>query len=176
VAPNGTVTEMYDAILTCCRWLEHTSWGITIRASSWMYPVVLWIHFIGLSMWLGIVLAADLRLLEVGSHQQTAVELTQGLYAWKWIGFGIAFVAGFLLLSAEATTYVTNAGIRLKLAVLIPLALMWHLVVQKHAPSWARAARTPARGKWAAGIEFILWMSVVAASVGFLLTNAVTHP
>jgi hypothetical protein len=167
---------MYDAVLACSRWLESTPWGVTVRDSSWMYPVVLWVHFVGLSMWLGTSLAVDLRLMGVGARRQTAVELSQGLFSWKWIGFGVAVVGGFLLLSAEATTYVTNTSIRLKLALLIPLALTWHLVVQKNTRSWTQNERASAIGKWAGLIEFLLWSSVVAASVGFLLTNAVTHP
>jgi hypothetical protein len=166
---------MYDAVLTFCRWLENTPWGVTVRDSSWMYPVALWVHFIGLSVWLGSSLAVDLRLMGVGARRQTAVELSDRLFSWKWIGFGVAFAGGFLLLSAEATTYFANASFRLKLAVLTPLALTWHLAVQKNTRAWARHEHTPSAGKWAGSIEFLLWMSVVAASVGFLLTNAVTR-
>jgi len=138
-----------------------------------MYPVVLWVHFIGLSMWLGTSLAVDLRLMGVGARRQTAVELSNGLFSWKWIGFGVTFVGGFLLLSAEATTYVTNTSIRLKLALLTPLALTWHLVFQKNTRAWTQNEHTSAIGKWAGLIEFLFWISVVTASVGFLLTNAV---
>ena len=140
-----------------------------------MYPVALWVHFVGLSMWLGTSLSVDLRLMGVGARRQTAVELSNGLFAWRWIGFAVAFLGGFLLLSVEATTYVTNIGFRLKLAVLTPLALMWHLVVQNKTRAWTQTEPTSAIGKWAALIELLLWISVVAASVGFLLTNAVTH-
>ncbi len=167
---------MYDAVLASCRWLENTPWGVTVRDSSWMYPVVLWVHFIGLSIWLGTRLTVDLRLMGVGARRQTAVELSNGLFEWNWIGFAVAFLGGFLLLSAEATTYVTNTGFRLKLAVLTPLALMWHVVVQKKTRAWTRTGRTSAIGRWAGVIELLLWISVVTASVGFLLTNAVTHP
>jgi hypothetical protein len=167
---------MHDAVLACCRWLENTPWGVTVRDSSWMYPVVLWVHFTGLSIWFGTILAVDLRLMGVGARRQTAVELSNGLFVWKWIGFGIMLVAGFLLLSAEATTYITNTSIRLKLAVLTPLALTWHVVVQNNTRAWTGNAQTSTIGKWAGAIEFLLWISVVAASVGFLLTNAVTHP
>jgi hypothetical protein len=167
---------MYDAVLAGCRWLENTPWGATIRASSWMYPVALWIHFVGLSVWLATSVAVDLRLMGVGPRRQTAGELSQGLFAWNWIGFGVAFLGGFLLLSAEATTYVTNTGFRLKLAVLTPLALVWHLVVQRKTPTWTGRDHTRAIGKWAGSFELVLWVSVMAASVGFLLTNAVTHP
>jgi len=167
---------MHDAVLACCRWLESTPWGVTIRSSSWMYPVVLWVHFVGLSIWLGTSLTVDLRLMGVGERRQTAAELSNGLFAWNWIGFGVAFLGGFLLLSAEATTYVSNTGFVLKLAVLTPLALMWHLVVQKKTWAWTHTGHPSAIGKWAGLIEFLLWISVVMASVGFLLTNAVTHP
>ena len=167
---------MYDAVLACCRWLENTPWGVTVRDSAWMYPVVLWAHFIGLSIWLGTSLTVDLRLMGVGARRQTAFELSNGLSAWSWIGFAVAFLGGFLLLSAEATTYVTNTGFRLKLGVLTPLALTWHVVVQKNTRAWTQTEPTSAIGKWAGFIEFLLWISVVTASVGFLLTNAVTRP
>src|SRR5262245_12848199 len=166
---------MYDAVLASCRWLENTPWGATVRGSSWMYPVVLWVHFIGLSMWLGTILIVDLRLMGVGARRQTAVELSNGFFAWNWIGFAVAFLGGFLLLSAETTTYVTNTGFRLKVAVLTPLALIWHVVVQRKTPAWTQTEPGSAIGKWAGLIELLLWISVVTASVGFLLTNAVTY-
>jgi len=167
---------MYDAVLAGCQWLENTPWGVTIRDSAWMYPVAMWLHFIGLSMWLGTSLVVDLRLMGVGAQRQTALELLSGLFAWNWIGFSVAFLGGFLLLSAEATTYAANTGFRLKLAVLIPLALIWHVVVQKKTRAWTQTEPISVAGKWAGLIEFLLWISVVAASVGFLLTNAVIHP
>ena len=167
---------MYDAVLACCRWLENTPWGVTIRASSWLYPVVLWLHFVGLCLWLGTALIVDLRLMGVGARRLTAAELSNGLVAWNWIGCALALLGGFLLLSAEATTYVTNTGFRLKLAVLTPMAVIWHLVVQNKTAGWTHTGQTSVTGIWAGLIEFVLWISVVAASVGFLLTNAVTHP
>jgi hypothetical protein len=166
---------MYDVIVACCRWLENTPWGATIRDSSWMYPVILWIHFIGLSMFLATSLPVDLRLMGIGARRPTATEISNALFVWNWIGFAVAFAGGFLLLSAEATVYVTNTGFRLKLAVLAPLALMWHVVVQKKIRAWTETGQTSAIGKWAGAVEFLLWISVVAASVGFLLTNAVTR-
>ena len=167
---------MSDAVLACSRWLENTPWGVTVRDAAWMYPLIQWIHFVGLSMWLGTTLTVDLRLMGVGERRQTAAELSNGLFAWNWIGFSVAVLGGFLSFSAEATTYVQNTGFCLKLAVLTPLALIWHLVVQKNIEAWRQTEQVSAIGKWAGLIEFLLWISVVTASVGFLLTNAITHP
>lgn len=162
---------MNDVLLTACTWLENTSWSVMIRKSALAYPVLQWIHFAGLSVWLGACLVVDLRLMGVGPRRQTAAELSNGLCAWKWVGCGVAFVGGFLLFSAYATMYVSNAAFSLKVAVLTPLALMWHLVVQKRAGAWTEAEHTSAIGKWAGAIEFVLWILVVTAAVGFLLTN-----
>jgi len=112
----------------------------------------------------------------VGAQHQTALELSNGLLVWKRIGCGVAVVGGCALLSAEATTSVTNTCIRLKLGVLTPLAPMWHIVVHKNVRAWTRHGQTLTIGKCAGLIELSLWISVVIASVGFLFTNAVTHP
>jgi len=158
---------MKDVVLAVCRWLETMPWAITIRLSSWLYPLVLWIHFVGLSIFLATSVAVDLRLMGVGARRQTAAELSDGLFAWNWIGFAVAFAGGFLLLSAEATTYAANIGFWLKLGVAFPIATIWHVVVQR---------KITALGPPAGLIELALWISVVTASVVFLLTNAVTHP
>ena len=150
---------MSDVVLAGCRWLENSWWAVTVRESALAYPLMQWIHFVGLSLWLGACLTVDLRLMGVGPRRQSAAELSNGLWAWKWIGFAVAMAGGFLLFSAYATMYVSNAAFVLKVAVLTPLALMWHLVVQKRAAAWTGA------------IEFVLWISVVTAAVGFLLTN-----
>ena len=150
---------MNDVLLAACRWLENTSWAVAIRESALAYPFLQWIHFVGLSVWLGACLAVDLRLVGIGPRRLTAAELSNGLFAWKWIGFGVAFTGGFLLFGAYATMYVSNSAFFLKVAVLTPVALMWHLVVQKRAVAWTGA------------IEFVLWILVVTAAVGFLLTN-----
>ena len=61
-------------------------------------------------------------------------------------------------------------------AVLIPLALIWHVVVHSNARAWTQTGHTSAIGRWAGLIELVLWISVVTASVGFLLTNDGTYP
>jgi len=97
---------MNNVVMAVCRWLEDTSWAVTIRESALAYPVMQWIHFIGLSLWLGACLTVDLRLIGVGQRRQAAAELSNGLFAWKWIGFGVAFAGGFPLFAAVVTAAV----------------------------------------------------------------------
>jgi len=69
----------------------------------------------------------------------------------------------------------TGAAVRPPVRQNTPL-IVRHLMVQKNTAVWTQDEHRSAIGKWAGLIEFLFWISVVAASVGFLLTNAVTHP
>jgi hypothetical protein len=145
--------------------LQGLPWATAVRESPWMYPFVQLIHFSGLSLWLGTNVAVDLRLLGVGKKTQTASELSDELFAWNWIGFAIVVLGGFLLFSASALMYVANPAFRIKLTMLIPLALAWHIGVQMKTRAWGRLPDTPAVAKLAGLIELLLWLSVVTAAV-----------
>jgi hypothetical protein len=156
---------MYGALVAFCKFLEGSSWGTFVRTTDWGYPFVQVIHFSGLSMWLGTNVTVDLRLLGIGKRRQTAAQLSRGLFVWNWIGLCIVVLGGFLLFSSTATTYVTNPAFRMKLGVLIPVALFWHLVVQQKTRVWGQAQETLPMGKLAGLIELLLWLSVVTAAV-----------
>jgi hypothetical protein len=145
--------------------LQGTPWATAVRESPWMYPFVQLIHFSGLSLWLGTNAAVDLRLLGVGKKTQTAAQLSDQLFAWNWIGFGIVVLGGFLLFSASALMYVANPAFRVKLTMLVPLALAWHVGVQLKTRAWGQMPDTPPVARLAGLIELLLWLSVVTAAV-----------
>jgi hypothetical protein len=156
---------MYGALVAFCKFLEGSPWGTFVRTTDWGYPLIQVIHFSGLSLWLGTNVTVDLRLLGIGKRRQTAAQLSSGLFVWNWIGLCILVLGGFLLFSSTATTYVTNPAFRMKLGVLIPVALFWHLVVQQKTRVWGQAEETLPAGKLAGLIELLLWLSVVTAAV-----------
>jgi Family of unknown function (DUF6644) len=147
------------------KWLEATPWGVMTRESNWAYPFVQLIHFTGLSIWLGTNFALDLCLLGVGFRRATAAEVAEGLFVWNWIGFAIVLTGGFMLFSGLATTFITNIAFQWKLGLFVPLALTWHIVVQRRARDWGQTKDTPGIAKLAAVTEILLWICVVAAAV-----------
>ncbi len=157
--------HVQTSLMPLCRYLQLTFWATAIRTSIWAYPFIQLIHFSGLSLWLGTNVAGDLRLLGVGRKSQTAAEVRDELFVWNWIGFCIAVCGGFLLFSARATMYIINPAFRTKLFVLIPSALIWHIVVQAKTRGWGRVAEAPVVGKLAALLELLLWIAVVTAAV-----------
>jgi hypothetical protein len=151
--------------MSFAKWLESTSWGTGVRTSLWAYPFTQLVHFTGLSIWIGTNLALDLRLLGWGKQKETAAQLSEDLFAWNWIGFCVVLLGGFLLFSSTASTFLVNIAFRWKLGVFVPLAILWHIVVQSKARTWGQTSETPMIAKFAGLTEILLWVCVIAAAV-----------
>lgn len=156
---------MSAALMAFAKWLESTDWATWISGSTWAYPFVQLTHFSGLSLWIGTNLALDFRLLGIGKKRQTAAEVSRSLFAWNWGGFAIAVSGGFMLFSASATKYVINPAFLIKLGILIPCALIVHIINQQKAKLWGATADTLRIGWYMGLLELILWLGVVTAAV-----------
>jgi hypothetical protein len=156
---------MHSILLVIAKWLEASPWGVLTRESIYAYPYVQLIHFTGLSIWLGTNLTLDLRLLGVGKWRSTAAQVAQDLFVWNWIGFAIVLTGGFMLFSGLATAFLGNVAFQWKLGIFVPLALIWHIFVQRKARDWGKTTDVPRIAKFAAATEILLWICVITAAV-----------
>ena len=148
-----------------CDWLQNSSLILWVSGSSYAYQFVQLIHFAGLSLWLGTTLALDFRLLGAGKRFQTASQVSEAFFIWNWIGLAIAVLGGFVLFSTAAVGYIDNPAFRVKLIMLIPVALVWHIIVQRKTRDWGQTPDTPRGAKFAGLVEILLWLSVTTAAV-----------
>lgn len=156
---------MVGSLVSFGHWLQNRPFALAISGSDWVFPFVQATHFTGLSIWVGTIFAVDLSLLGVGKKSSPPLQLSDALFIWNWIGFGIAVTGGFLLFSTAAETYLTNIAFLTKLGLLIPLGLVLHIVIQQKAPAWEKASETPPLAKIAGCAELLLWLSVATAAV-----------
>jgi hypothetical protein len=159
--------------MALAKWLQGTSWATWISGSTWVYPLVQATHFSGLSLWLGTNLSLDFRLLGVGRKRQTAAELSSALFAWNWTGFCIAVLGGFSLFASAATKYIPNPAFEIKLGILIPLAIILHIVIQQRVKVWGATQDLPTVARLAGLLDLLLWLCVVTAAVS--IPNYDTH-
>ena len=145
-------------------WLENTSLGAGIAGSLWAYPYVQLLHFTGLSIWLGTTITVDLHLLGVLKRQQTPAQLLKGLIIWNWIGFVVLISGGFMLFSTAATGFIQNPAFETKVGLLLPMALIWHIIVQIKLRTWGQTMEPPRVAKVAGLVEIFLWLTVAAAA------------
>jgi hypothetical protein len=155
---------MHDFWMSFAKWAQASPWGTGVRTSLYVYPLVQATHFSGLSLWVGTNVALDLRLMGFGKKHCTPAELRDRLFVWNWIGFGVAILGGFLLFSSTAMRYIVNPSFQIKLGILVPTALLWHIFVQRKARTWGETD-TSAGVRLAGFLELLLWLSVVSAAV-----------
>jgi hypothetical protein len=146
-------------------WLQNRSFALAIADSAWAYPFVQATHFSGISLWLGTNFAVDISLLGAGNQRQTPAQLSDALFVWNWLGFAMAALGGFLLFSASAETFVLNPAFLVKLGILIPAALITHIVIQCKIHTWGQSPQTPIAAKRAGSLELLLWFCVATAAV-----------
>jgi len=145
-------------------WFESTHIGLSVGGSTWVYPYVQLLHFIGLSLWFGTTIAVDLHLLGALRKEQTAAQLQKALFVWNWIGFVVLIAGGVLLFSTAATLFIGNPGFDTKIGLLLPVALAWHVLVQLKVRSWGRTMNPPNVARVAGFVEILLWVCVATAA------------
>ena len=162
---ESVISALPGFFMSFAKWLQNTWFAVAISSSLWAYPFVQFTHFAGLSLWIGTNFALDLRLVGLGKKEPTGAQLARALFVWNWVGFGAAITGGFLLFSASATKYIPNPAFEIKLGVLIPLALITHIVVQRKALAWGATREVQTAGRVVGLFEMILWLCVITAAV-----------
>ena len=116
--------------------LEQSGLATWIRESGVLYgyPLILFLHTLGLSTLVGLNSAIDLRLLGFGSGiPLTSLERTFWL---MWAGFALNAATGSLLFISDATKHASNPAFYLKLAfvalAVVTLGRIWSQVFRRH--------------------------------------------
>jgi hypothetical protein len=124
--------------------IEQSSIAIWIRESGVLYgyPLILFLHTLGLSTLVGLSSAIDLRLLGVASHIPLAS--LDRLFRLMWAGLALTAATGILLFVADATKHSSNPAFAVKLVFVV-------LAVTTLALTWTRVFRSPAVASAEAG-------------------------
>lgn len=159
------------SLLAFCQWLEHSSLGMGIRDSDWIFYFIESIHVFGIVLMVGTVSMVDLRLLGVGiMRDQPVSAVTRQFLPWTWTGFGILFVTGsFLLISEAATKLYPSPSFWIKMALIFLAGvnvMIFNFTVYRRVSEWDNAAVTPRGARAAAWISLAIWAAVVFAGRG----------
>ncbi len=148
-------------------WLEGSALGQVMRTSGvWTYGVVNLVHILGLATLFGSVLVLDLRLLGAWRRVPLAALETPAL-TLAACGFAVAASSGVALITTNATEYVGNPFLPIKLAA-IGLGLL-NVVVVQFLPAWRGRAEEPhdTRRRFAlaavGGTSLACWSTAIAA-------------
>src|SRR5580765_3294901 len=134
------------------------------------FPILEWVHILGIACGVGTAALVDLRLLQVGLTQNSAARLWSDATPWTLGGLTIAIFSGLLLFSIDPEMYYVNNAFRLKMLFLLVAIAFYFTIVRK------AAAADTGGGKSAivACISLGLWAVVPFGGIfiGFLGSTA----
>ena len=142
--------------------LEGSAINGWVLGSSWVWPLLEILHFIGLSLLLGSLLVIDLRL--AGFFRGIDIRATHRLLPWTLFGFSLNLITGALFVIGDPARYFANIGFRVKmlLVLLAGLNALWfYFRIDSAMRSWAPHGDTPALAKTIAFLSLGLWCGVL---------------
>lgn len=94
-------------------WLATTRVSTIIVDSGWIWPLAEILHFVGLTVLLGVAGAFDLRLL--GFFKGLRIDALHRLLPWAGLGFALNVATGLTFLVGTPLQYVDNPAFRYKM-------------------------------------------------------------
>ena len=128
--------------------------------SHWAWPAAETVHFLGLSLSLGVLLAINLRLL--GFMRKVPFADVHRLLPLGMLGFGANLITGMFFFIAASEQYTQNVAFHWKV-VLLMLAGVNYLVLTVYDEAWAlpASADAPMSGKLLGGSALVLSIGVM---------------
>lgn len=140
-----------------------------IMRTRWGWPIAESIHFIGLSLLVGMIFLFDLRLL--GLAKRIRIAALHKLIPWGLTGYAINLVSGSFFLMTEPDQYIYNPAFHFKLLFMGLAgvnALAFYLTTSKRAMGPGASDDAPRAAKVIAICSVSLWIGVIVC--GRLLT------
>ena len=127
---------------------------------AYAWPMLESLHFIGLSLLFGVVLAGNLRIL--GFMKNASFIDVHRLLPWGMWGFVINAVTGMMFFTGAAGQYIENPAFHLKvLFMLLAGANVLYLTLFDEVWSLGPGDSAPVSAKWMAGSQVFLWIGVI---------------
>lgn len=147
-------------------WLGNTSWSIAFHESRYVFLIVLMIHVLTLSVFVGTALMIDLRLLGKTMTDVPVSQVMTRLMPWTEAGFLVMIVTGALLFYAAPVARYENIFFRLKMAALVMAAMniwLFRRSVYRRVGEWDLDPVPPRRARIAGALSLVLLALIITA-------------
>jgi hypothetical protein len=158
-----------DALLVLQHWLHDTAAGEMMREARWAWPIAESLHFMGMSVLVGVVGLFDLRLM--GFARSVPVAAFHRLIPLGVAGFAVNAATGFCFLAGTPDQYLFNLAFRFKVFFFTIAGLnvlAFYTVTFRRLIEQDPASPPTVGARVAGGVSICAWIGVMAA--GRLLT------
>jgi hypothetical protein len=139
-------------------WLEATGLAEWVRSSLMGYPSMIALHALGMAIMVGLSLLLDMRLL--GWFSGIPLAALQRFFGLAWIGFGINFLSGSALFSAQATSYIVDWVFMTKMGLVL-LGAITAGILQPAVVKAGPAMQVSSGMRALAGLAIVIWITAI---------------
>jgi len=147
-------------------WLGDTSWSIALHESRYVFLLVLMIHVLTLSVFVGTAVMIDLRLLGKTMTRVPVSQVITRLLPWSEAGFAVMVVTGALLFYAAPLARYENVFFRAKMAALLLAVVnvcVFRWTVYRQVDQWGLDPLPPRRVRIVGVLSLILLAIIITA-------------
>jgi hypothetical protein len=158
-----------SALLSFAQWLQLRTIPTELRGSWYVYPVVLSLHLVFISIFGGMIFLTNLRLLGLGLRRYSMGEVINQLRWPKRILFLLVLTCGVLLASSKAEEYYYNPFFWTKMSLLFLVFVhgqVFRSSVYYNTEALDKSPSPPGVVKLAAALSLLLWTGVVICGRG----------
>jgi hypothetical protein len=142
------------SILELCERIQDTWVSRTISESTWGYPISGALHVLAIALFGGAVLIPHLRVLGFAFCGQHVSDPDLDVRRMRRAGLVLVVITGTLLFASAAVRYYESTSFRIKMVLLVLIALNTIAASRQH------------RGKLQSAISLALWAAVIFAARG----------
>jgi hypothetical protein len=139
-------------------WIEASQLAEWVRSSQEGYPSMIALHALGMAIMVGLSLLLDMRLL--GWFSAIPLAAMQRFFGLAWIGFGINFLSGSALFTAQATSYIVDWVFMTKMALVL-LGAVTAAILQPAVVKAGPSVNVSGGTKAVAGIAIVIWVTAI---------------
>jgi hypothetical protein len=133
-----------------------------VASSTWLWPTMEILHFLGLSLLLGSLFIIDMRL--AGHFKAMSLVATHKLLPMVFIGFGLNLTTGILFFLGDPTRYIINIGFQIKMILVIVAgvnAAVYYWKLDRDMQTLNANTRTPVLARTVAYTSLGVWTAVL---------------
>jgi hypothetical protein len=143
---------------------RHTPIGDWVRDSTWAFPMLQSLHFIGMTMLIGVVGIIDLRVL--GVARGLPIHPLHRFLPLAFVGFSINLITGICFFCHDPYVYAFNLSFRLKMLLIVVAglnALWFRLGVFIDVDKWGPGIEASRLAKVISALSIVVWFGVITA-------------
>ena len=154
------------SLLRFVEWLGNTSWSIELHESRYVFLLVLMVHVLTISVFVGTAVMIDLRLLGKTMTRVPVSQVVARLLPWSELGFAMMVVTGTLLFYAAPLNRYENIFFRVKMGALVLAVLnVWWFrrTAYRRVHEWDLEPVPPRRVRMVGALSLMLLALIIAA-------------